>query len=128
MDLLNMTNKAQIHEFYFIRRLNGGNFYLSSHSSKIWWCIRRIEDNEKCKISAAHYLQHFASYAKKHRDIWYQYNISIFSWKKQIHFTMIFFNSVKNFNRNPEINRFFTRNIRFQFPIPPIYNEIRKHC
>ena len=40
MDLLNMINRAQIHEFY--KRLNIGNFYHSSQSFQIWWLISNM--------------------------------------------------------------------------------------
>ena len=50
MDLLNMTNRAQIHNF--IRRLNRGNFYFSKQSFQIWWLISGIEVRKTYKISA----------------------------------------------------------------------------
>ena len=49
MDLLNMTNTAQIREF--LRRLNKGNFFLLSHKG--------MEVAKKCKI-LAQYLPNFA--------------------------------------------------------------------
>ena len=48
MDLLNMTNRAQIHEFYKKVR---GNFYFSSHTFQIWWLISGIKVMKKSKIS-----------------------------------------------------------------------------
>ena len=50
MDLLNMTNRAQILEFY--KRVNRGNFYFSNQSFQIWWLISDIEARKTYKISA----------------------------------------------------------------------------
>ena len=52
MDLLNMTNRAQILYEDFIRRLNRGNCYFSKQSFKIWWLISGIEVRKTYKISA----------------------------------------------------------------------------
>ena len=49
MDLLNMTNRAQILEFYKKVR---GNFYFSIQSFQIWWLISGIEARKTHKISA----------------------------------------------------------------------------
>ena len=50
MDLLNMTNRAQIHEFY--KKVNRGNFYFSKQSFKIWWLISGIKVRKTYKITA----------------------------------------------------------------------------
>ena len=47
----------------FIRRLNKGNFYLSSQKYQIWWIISGIYVKVKYKISAQ-YLQNYVCLAK----------------------------------------------------------------
>ena len=48
MDLYNMTNRVQIHEFY--KKVNRENVYLSSQDFQNWWFIKTMEFGNKCKI------------------------------------------------------------------------------
>ena len=56
MGLLNMTNRAQILEFY--KKVNRGNFYFSNQTFQIWCLISGIEVRKTYKISAQ-YLENY---------------------------------------------------------------------
>ena len=49
LDLLNMANRDQIHEFY--KRLSKGEIYLSSHNLKVGGLLggRKLAKNTKCQ-------------------------------------------------------------------------------
>ena len=53
MDLLNMTNRAQIHKFY--KKLNRENVDLWNWSFQILWLISSMKDMKKIQISAQYF-------------------------------------------------------------------------
>ena len=66
MFLLNITNRAQIHELY--KKVNRENFYFSTPEFSNLGLISGMEVKIKYKISAQ-YLYTYECWTKKHREL-----------------------------------------------------------